>query len=819
MTLNTKIIEETADAWIEGHPYIPKDWKKELLLWLKRREKFSPEFAEYMNTCVDAQEIRSQLMNNCINRARNKIEQEYKEKTTIKKGWLKEYRKSDSYTQKLNETLSEDETYSLLNSEFYEQSQVYKSTFGVQKARKQKQFYMNVEQLIENKLIQRFDEEVISYVKSHDTKEKLEKLNLLETVLEKIEKHLTTEKVKGPTGKIQPLEREIRNFVHTFVKYLLGGRLTPFINGHVSYCDYVYERIANKNKKIKGYESISKELSSLMKTELDKEYQLNKTLRLFLKERLTEEYILECLSKNPHYAHATEHVKRQLQYERYIKNGILDRIPERYEDLYPLARTMKRHFILHIGPTNSGKTYEAMQAFRNSSKGVYLGPLRLMAYEVHEESNRLHCPCHMHTGEEDIIVEGAMHMACTIEMADFTELYDVCVIDEAQMLEDESRGGAWTAAILGIRAKHIHVCAAKNAKDIILRLIQLCDDTYEIIEHNRMVPLVEDKTIFSFPKSVKKNDALIVFSKKDVLYVAAELQKLNWNVSVIYGALPYETRKEEVDKFRTGKTDIVVATDAIGMGMNLPVERIVFLKTEKFDGKISRKLKGSEIKQIAGRAGRKGLYEVGYFTTEYDNSFVSRCVQEPDSSIQRVYLDFPETLLSIDSRVSDILTQWSKMPARDIFWKQDINIMISLAQELENYSEDKNLIFKFVMIPFEERNHMLFLMWKKLFLMYMNNQKPCMIDFLDTERTFSTEQLDDLELEYKKCDMLYSYLKKFNYDEEKEYLLTYKKQIAKQISELLSEQKLPPKKCSICGSPLPWNYPYRECNKCHYSFN
>lgn len=133
-----------------------------------------------------------------------------------------------------------------------------------------------------------------------------------------------------------------------------------------------------------------------------------------------------------------------------------------------------------------------------------------------------------------------------------------------------------------------HVCMAPDALDIIKQIVYACGDTYEIVNHKREIPLVFEREAFSYPGSVRPHDALITFSRKAVLQTAAELESEGYRPSVIYGALPYSVRKEEMRKFYDGETDLVVATDAIGMGINLPIERIVFLQDEKYDGVISR---------------------------------------------------------------------------------------------------------------------------------------------------------------------------------------------------------------------------------------
>ncbi|MDO4484158.1 MAG: hypothetical protein Q4C54_06940 [Clostridia bacterium] len=199
---------------------------------------------------------------------------------------------------------------------------------------------------------------------------------------------------------------------------------------------------------------------------------------------------------------------------KFARQTLLDYIPDDYADLYPAARTMERHFILHVGPTNSGKTYAAMQAMHHAKDGIYLAPLRLLAYEQFDSLNKDGIYCSLKTGEEHIEVPCATVQACTIEMMDERHQYDVVVIDEAQMVQDAMRGGHWTKAILGAWAKEIHVCLAPEAEQIVIRMINQCHDSYEIIRHERFTELVPDEVEHvHFPNQVEDGDAYIVFSR------------------------------------------------------------------------------------------------------------------------------------------------------------------------------------------------------------------------------------------------------------------------------------------------------------------
>lgn len=107
-----------------------------------------------------------------------------------------------------------------------------------------------------------------------------------------------------------------------------------------------------------------------------------------------------------------------------------------------------RKIILHVGPTNSGKTYSALQCLIAANSGIYLGPLRLLANEIHERLSTT-IPCNLITGEQRIITPSTKHYACTVEMALLHQPFDVAIIDEIQMIGDQQRGFAWTNALLG----------------------------------------------------------------------------------------------------------------------------------------------------------------------------------------------------------------------------------------------------------------------------------------------------------------------------------------------------------------------------------
>lgn len=152
-------------------------------------------------------------------------------------------------------------------------------------------------------------------------------------------------------------------------------------------------------------------------------------------------------------------------------------------ELFPDARSMKRKIIMHVGPTNSGKTHAALKAFSESQAAVYLGPLRLLAQEVYERMNKAGTACNLLTGEERKESDGVSRWSCTVEMAPLNRPLEVAVIDEIQMIADRDRGWAWTFALLGLQAKEIHVCGEPSAVDLVKNIAKITGDSVEVSQY------------------------------------------------------------------------------------------------------------------------------------------------------------------------------------------------------------------------------------------------------------------------------------------------------------------------------------------------
>jgi hypothetical protein len=451
----------------------------------------------------------------------------------------------------------------------------------------------------------------------------------------------------------------------------------------------------------------------------------------------------------------------------------------RPHEWYPIARSMKRKIVMHVGPTNSGKTHSALEALKKAEGGVYCGPLRLLAEQVFEKLNTEGVPCNLMTGEKVIELDridertrlrlasggdeamaslyelyigekdGAInaeevkeslengldrksevnsetgaskevkmrsptlpsskplhggsrgpspvsHVSCTIEMADVSRRVKVALIDEYQMIGDESRGWAWTRALLGIPAEEIHLCGDLSSIDLVKELLKPTGDEIQVQEYERLsqlsiasrslgsaghstsqpvidqkgrgqrvrngygssgndgevtnlqevsssssgrtsssssctptssrhTPIMDRTKIHLLPPALQwigklsDGDAVIVFSRLAVFQHKRLIEStLGRKVAVVYGSLPPETRTQQAKQFNdpSSDTSILVATDAIGLGLNLNIGRIVFSTVKKFDGVEKRDLRPPEVRQIGGRAGRfNSRFPVGTVTS------------------------------------------------------------------------------------------------------------------------------------------------------------------------------------------------------------
>ncbi len=512
-------------------------------------------------------------------------------------------------------------------------------------------------------------------------------------------------------------------------------------------------------------------------------------------------------------------------YPRYrqhkVKNSILELVPARPELEFAEVRQMHRRFILHIGPTNSGKTFRSLERLKLARCGVYLGPLRLLALEVYEQMNKYEVPCTMRTGQECIEEADSRVVASTIEMADFDENYDIAVIDEAQMVTDPDRGHSWTKAILGIRAGEIHICMSPAAEQAIIHLIELCRDDYEIERYERKTALICEDEPFVFPDDVRKGDALIVFSKKSVLDVAGRLEEQKINASVIYGSLPPEIRRRQMHLFNSGRTKVVVATDAIGMGLNLPVRRIVFLQAEKYDGVSRRPLLVSEIKQIAGRAGRFGIYDSGYVNAmgREELQYIRERYEAEEDPVSQVHLGFPQILLDIEAPMDELLKIWHDVTPTEPFVKENIDEALYLyeqakrCKEMIDGFENKHVLYRMITCPIDIKDRFVVSLWLQYCRTYtadVSLEKPV----FHRDRSRGIMQY---ETYYKQLDLYYQFSHRMQKVIDEEWLESEREKTEMAIMRYLTKGKYKYiARCKYCGKLLQLGSPFQVCDHCYH---
>ncbi|KAF8626252.1 hypothetical protein AX15_004930 [Amanita polypyramis BW_CC] len=371
---------------------------------------------------------------------------------------------------------------------------------------------------------------------------------------------------------------------------------------------------------------------------------------------------------------------------------------------FPRARRMVRRIIMHVGPTNSGKTHHALRALAAARTGVYAGPLRLLAHEIWERLNLGEIaplgiddtasqlstdsrdpnkfpdyfndhpslirafrmskrgnlaygrPCNMITGEEQKVVsDSAPLTSCTVEMLSMTKPHDVAVVDEIQMISDPERGAGWTSAVLGLCAREIHLCGEETAVPVVQALLRETGDELVVRKYERLTPLiVEENSLEGAYGKVQKGDCVVAFSRSGIFGIKNKIERrTGMRCAVVYGKLPPEVRSEQARLFNDPNSgyDVIIGSDAIGMGLNLKIRRIIFDSIAKWREGSVKPLATSQVKQIAGRAGRYGLLQhsspsgkcktptsspAGYATTlhQSDLSYLRQALAAPLQSLR-----------------------------------------------------------------------------------------------------------------------------------------------------------------------------------------
>ncbi|CAO2654763.1 Nn.00g114960.m01.CDS01 [Neocucurbitaria sp. VM-36] len=369
----------------------------------------------------------------------------------------------------------------------------------------------------------------------------------------------------------------------------------------------------------------------LSRTEFDREWlTFERSIALWIKEATPE---LVNLAKEDSRGKST--LEKRLRYLFYAQScggrftsAELENQKEvadlRYPaEWYPATREIPRTVHLHVGPTNSGKTYHALKRLEEAETGIYLGPLRLLAHEVYTRLNAKGKACGLVTGEEQRMPQGdpARMYSCTVEMAPLNTPFDVAVIDEIQMISHQDRGWAWTQAFLGLQAKEIHLCGEARTVPLMRELCALVGDKVHVHEYERLTPLqVQPRSLKGKLSSLEKGDCIVAFTILGIHALRREIEKnTGKKCAIVYGSLPPETRAQQARLFNDPDNDydFLVASDAIGMGLNLAIKRVIFESTIKSNGVNYVPLQISEVKQIAGRAGR---YKTAHQAVSHDSA-------------------------------------------------------------------------------------------------------------------------------------------------------------------------------------------------------
>ena len=263
--------------------------------------------------------------------------------------------------------------------------------------------------------------------------------------------------------------------------------------------------------------------------------------------------------------------------------------------------TNSHRIIALLGPTNTGKTFVAIDKMLEFESGIFGLPLRLLAREVYDKCVKKvgYEKVALITGEEKILPNTARYFICTVESMPKNKEVDFIAIDEIQMCADRERGHIFTERLLESRGKKLTMFLGSQ---IMARIIDELVDGVEFEKKDRF-----SKLSYSGIKKISRLDrkvAIIAFSIEEVYAIAELVRRQKGGAAVIMGSLSPKTRNSQVGLYQSGDVDYLIATDAIGMGLNMDINEIYFSSLKKFDGKKNRRLNLIEMSQIAGRAGR-----------------------------------------------------------------------------------------------------------------------------------------------------------------------------------------------------------------------
>ncbi len=459
--------------------------------------------------------------------------------------------------------------------------------------------------------------------------------------------------------------------------------------------------------------------------------------------------------------------------------------------------TNSHRIIALLGPTNTGKTFVAIDKMLEFESGIFGLPLRLLAREVYDKCVKKvgYEKVALITGEEKILPNTARYFICTVESMPKNKEVDFIAIDEIQMCADRERGHIFTERLLESRGKKLTMFLGSQ---IMARIIDELVDGVEFEKKDRF-----SKLSYSGIKKISRLDrkvAIIAFSIEEVYAIAELVRRQKGGAAVIMGSLSPKTRNSQVGLYQSGDVDYLIATDAIGMGLNMDINEIYFSSLKKFDGKKNRRLNLIEMSQIAGRAGR--FKNDGGFGTTGDcenlNSDEIEKIEKhqlPDTKTiywrnSKLNFENPEKLISSlelkpgkknlmrtnDSLDESVLRFFLKKGANNILYRKNLELLWECCQipdfEKKAYGQHINVIDKVFQ-----------------FLSTRKNRIPS---------KFMKEQLKGLEKDHGNVDLLshrlsnvrtWSYVaNKKNWVENSDYWVQLTKSIEDKLSDKLHDE-------------------------------
>jgi len=344
-----------------------------------------------------------------------------------------------------------------------------------------------------------------------------------------------------------------------------------------------------------------------------------------------------------------------------------------------------------LGPTNTGKTFLAIETMLSFQSGMIGFPLRLLAREVYDKVIKKIDPSKVAliTGEEKIIPLNAKYFLCTVESMPVDKSLEFVGVDEIQMCADSERGHIFTDRLLNLRGEKLTMLMGSNT---IKSIIEKLSDDIEFINKERF-----SKLSFSGHKKIsriERKSAVIAFSAEEVYAIAELIRRQKGGAAIVMGSLSPKTRNAQVNLYQSGDVDYLVATDAIGMGINMDLDQVFFSNIKKFDGKKLRRLNISEIGQIAGRAGRylnNGSFGITGDCGEINPEEIEALEQHKFPEIQNIF--WRNSNLNFDNKLN-LIKSLEEKPNKDwlrrIYECEDEKVLKYFLKDAPNFNFEEN---------------------------------------------------------------------------------------------------------------------------------